>query len=562
MKKKIIYAFLLPLLLVASCGGGGEEQSQETSSTSSELSSSTLSSSEDTGVQMEDDPATNYVFENVDNSRGSMSYEIFTRSFYDANGNGIGDLKGITTNLDYLKRMGIKTLWLTPIHPSPTYHGYDVKDYFDVSKAIGSLEDFDELVEEANNRNIDIMLDMVFNHCSRENQIFIDSYNDFKAGYAGEDSKKDWFNWSETAGGIYNACYNGDRNAWYEARFDSSMPDFNFDCEALRNYIESIMKFWIVDHGVKGFRLDAVKYYYYENTNLNNAVLTWMEEVAHKYDPNFYMVGECWSADTAVNMYHGSKLDSFFRFEGSYEGTTSILNVAKGNIKAERFANTVVKNVNAIHQKNPNGYPSYFLSNHDMNRSIHAFGENENTPKTAASILALLPGTSFMYYGEEIGMLGKRKTSPDDLSDVRRRLPLIWSETDTTGQCIFPESNRQDLNNNTQVKKGIHDREAENFSLLNHYRKAVEIRNKYPFIKHADIVSLVDGLNTDSTKVLAYKLYQGEDYIIVVHNCSDKNMEVTVEGSQIVDSLNVNHKIPVLENGSLKIGAYSTVVIQ
>ena len=137
MKKKIIYAFLLPLLLVASCGGGGEEQSQETSSISSELSSSTLSSSEDTGVQMEADPATNYVFENVDNSRGSMSYEIFTRSFYDANGNGIGDLKGITTNLDYLKRMGIKTLWLTPIHPSPTYHGYDVKDYFDVSFKVG-----------------------------------------------------------------------------------------------------------------------------------------------------------------------------------------------------------------------------------------------------------------------------------------------------------------------------------------------------------------------------------------------------------------------------------------
>ena len=560
---KITKTLVIPLLaigLMSACGGGGGGETS--SDTSSSDTSSSLSSSEDSGVPMADDPATNYVFDNVDNSKGSMSYEIFTRSFYDANGNGIGDLKGITTQLDYLKRMGIKTLWLTPIHPSPTYHGYDVKDYFDVSKALGNLDDFDELVSEAENRNIDIMLDMVFNHCSRENQIFIDSYNDFKAGYDGEGSKKDWFNWSETAGGIYTASYQNDRNAWYEARFDASMPDFNFDCPEVLDYIESIMKFWIVDHGVKGFRLDAVKYYYYENTSKNNAVLTWMEETAHKYDPNFYMVGECWSADTAVNMYHGSKLDSFFRFEGSYEGATSILNVAKGNIKAERFANTVVKNVTAIHQKNPNAYPSYFLSNHDMNRAIHAFGENENTPKTAASILALLPGTSFMYYGEEIGLLGKRKTSPDDLSDVRRRLPLIWSENDKTGQCIFPEANRQDLNNNVQVSLGIFDRENENFSLLNHYRKAIEIRNKYPFIKHADIESLVGQLDTESTKVLAYKLYQGDDYIIVVHNCSPDNMQVSIPGSAIVDSLNVNHKLPELNNGLLKIGAYSTVVIQ
>lgn len=584
MKKKFIYSLLLPLLLISACGGAtsseespssseespssSEETTSSQQSTSESISESTSSEEESSCIAMEDDPATNYPFEMVSNENGSMSYEIFTRSFYDASGNGIGDFDGITYQLDYLKDMGIKTLWLTPIHPSPTYHGYDVKDYFAVSPALGSLDTFDNLVNEANKRNIDIMLDMVFNHCSRENQIFIDSYNDFKmyGNEPVEGSKATWFNWSDTAGGIYNARYQNDSNAWYEARFDSSMPDFNFDNEEVKDYIESIMKFWIVDHGVKGFRLDAVKYYYYENTKLNNEVLTWMEETAHKYDPNFYMVGECWSADGAVNMYHGSKLDSFFRFEGSYQGggngISSITNMAKGSTRANKFADAIVKNVSAIHEKNPDAYPSYFLSNHDMDRSSHAFKDNLDAMKMASSILAFMPGTPFMYYGEEIGMVGKRKTSPDDLSDVKRRLPMVWSENDKTGECIFPESNRQDLNTTDQVDLGVYDRLEENFSLLNHYRYVNQIRNQYPFLKHADITSLVDDLNTESTKVVAFKLYQGDDYIIVVHNCANEPIEVSVDGDEILDQINTTHKIPTLENNLLTLGAYSSVVIK
>lgn len=566
MKKQKLYLSLLTIFLIASCGSGGGESSQIDSSSdlSSSEQSSALPSSSEEAYPLEDDPAENYVFEGIDNAEGSMSYEIFTRSFYDEDGDGTGDFNGITYQLDYLKQMGIKTLWLTPIHPSPTYHGYDVKDYFDVCPDLGTMDDFDNLVKEAGERNIDIMLDMVFNHCSNKNEIFIDSYYDFIYENEAEDSKANWFNWSTSRTSVCAVQYPGDGNAWYEARFDKTMPDFNFDCQAVRDYIEEIMRFWIVDHGVKGFRLDAVKYYYYENTAKNVDVLTWLEETAHKYDPDFYMVGECWSADTAVNKYHDSKLDSFFRFEGSYEGgQTSIINAAKGSSRASTFVDAVVTNVNAIKSRNPKGYPSYFLSNHDMDRSSHAFSINKEAIKMAASILALLPGTPFMYYGEEIGLLGKRVTNPDDMSDARRRLPIIWSETDKTGECAFPEKSRTDLaRNNEQVELGVYDRQAENFSLLNHYRKAIEIRNKYPFLKTARVQSLVADLNTESTKVIAYKIYKGNDYIIVVHNCDKTNLRVHVEGSEIVDQINTSHKIPTYENNELTLGPNSTVVIK
>ena len=542
------------MLLVACQKGGG---------TSSLISSSSEEESipEYVEPKLEADTATDYVLDDVSNADGSMSYEIFVRSFYDANGDGTGDLKGVEAKLPYLSSLGIKTLWLMPIHPSPTYHGYDVTNYYNVASDLGTLDDFDALVAKAEEYHIDIMLDMVFNHCSYSNPYFTQSYNDFKNNYTGEGSKIDWFTWSTSAGGACNHRYGSDSEAWYEARFDGSMPDFNFDCQEVRDEIENIMKFWIVDHHVKGFRLDAVLYYYYQDTDRNNEVLTWLEDTAHKYDPNFYMVGECWQSATVVNSYHKSKIDSLFRFEGSYEGSLNIMNVAKGRSKSSKFIDEVVTNVNAIKTNNPNAYPSYFMSNHDMNRSAHAF-VNENQAKAAASLLAFLPGTSFMYYGEEIGMLGKRITSPDDYSDVRRRLPMVWSETDKTGECAFPEKNRQDLNDNEQVTKGADDRLKENFSVIKHYQKVVNIRNKYSFIKTARVQSLISELNTEFTNVMAYKLFDGNDYIIVVHNFNEQNVQVTVKGSEILDTINTSHQIPTYQNNTLTIGAYSTVIIK
>ncbi|MCR4911629.1 MAG: hypothetical protein K5925_03810 [Bacilli bacterium] len=540
MKIKITKALtILPFLLLSSCSNGAQ-----------------------TIDGLDVDPAKDYVLEDVSNQNGSMSYEIFVRTFYDSDGNGIGDLNGVKAKLPYLSSLGIKTLWLMPIHPSPSYHGYDVRDYYDVNPQFGTLSDFDSLVAEANKLNIDIMLDMVFNHCSNDNQYFIQSYNDFKNNNTDEGSKKDWFSWSDQYDSIHSNKYKTDSKAWYEGRFSSTMPDFNFNNQEVKDEIENIMKFWIVDHGVKGFRLDAVKYYYFENTEKNNEVLTWLEETARKYDSNFYMVGECWDSSSVINKYHESELDSFFRFDFAFGGSTAITKMATSRMDAYTFADDLEYNIDYLKADNPNGYPSFFISNHDQDRATRTY-DNENQEKAAASLLALLPGTSFMYYGEEIGLLGRRITSPkDDASDARRRLPMVWSETDKTGECVFPESDRQDLNNNEQVKKGVNDRLNESFSLVKHYQKAINIRNKYPFIKQAKVTSLVEDLEADSDYVLAYKLYSGNDYIIVVHNFSEKVQTVSIEGSEITDSINTTHLIPKFKDNKLTLGGYSTVVIK
>ncbi len=556
MKNRYLGLIFISCMLLGACTKPANNVSSSGSPSEDE------SSEVDDEPKLEKDTAVDYALDNAStNMDGSMSYEIFPRSFYDANGDGTGDLKGIEQKIPYLADLGIKTIWLTPIHPSPTYHGYDVNDYYSVASDLGTLDDFDSLVATAESHHIDIMLDMVFNHCASTNPWFVQSYNDFKNGNTGEGSKVNWFTWSNTAGGACNVKYGNDTTAWYEGRFGASMPDFNFDCQEVRDEIENIMKFWIVDHKVKGFRLDAVLYYYYQDTNKNNAILTWLEETAHKYNPDFYMVGECWQSASVVNSYHKSKLDSFFRFEGSYEGALNIMNVAKGRSKSSKFVDEMVTNINVIKTYNPDAYPSYFMSNHDMNRSAHAF-LNENQAKAAASLLAFLPGTSFMYYGEEIGLLGKRVTSPDDLSDARRRLPMIWSENDKTGECVFPERNRQDLAKNEQVTKGVNDRLAENYSVLKHYRKAINIRNKYSFIKQARVASLISELNTELTSVMAYKLYLDSEYIIVVHNFNEKNVEVTVNATEIVDSINTSQLIPEFSNNKLTIGAYSTVIMK
>ena len=496
-----------------------------------------------------------YTFDkDVTNENGSMSYEIFVRSFYDSDGDGIGDLNGVKEKIPYLYDLGIKTVWLMPIHPSPSYHGYDVSNYYGVHKDYGTLADFDALVATAKEYNIDIMLDMVFNHCSTYNSYFNDSYQDYKNGNTGENSKADWFNWSTTSG---NYQYGG---LWYEARFDKGMPDFNLNSEGVRNEIENIMKFWIKDHGVKGFRLDAVLYYYYQQSAPNVEFLTWLETTAHKYDENFYMVGECWATDGTLNGYTKSTLDSFFRFGNATGGENSMINIAKGGGKASTFANNIAANEATTKANNPNGYSSYFLSNHDQDRISKNFNEVQN--KCAASLLCLMPGTPFMYYGEEIQLVGKRETSPDDLSDVRRRLPMIWSKKDKTGECAFPETKRQDLDDTEQVKEGVDDQLKKGYSLLNHYKKVINIRNKYPFLKHGIFTSMVKNLETDFNWMLAYKIALGDEYIIAVHNFSDQKMTVTAPGSEILDEINTSKVAPKLNNGKLTLGAYSSVVMR
>ncbi len=513
---------------------------------------------DDDPIKLKKDSASDYTYVESSNKDGSMNYEIFVRSFYDSNGDGIGDLNGVKEKLPYLADMGYKSLWLMPIFRSPSYHGYDVVDYYTVNSDYGTMEDFDSLVNEAKKYNIDIVLDMVFNHCSILSPYFQQSLADYKSGKTGSDSKADWFNYS--ASSTKPDGYNTYQGVNYESRFSDSMPDFNLDSEGVRNELENITKFWI-EHGVKGFRLDAVLYYYYNVTNKNVEFLNWLADTAHKYDEDFYMVGEAWSSDGAINPYFKSKCDSFFGFSLAAGGDSSCINIIKGYGRADIMSENIESVERTRKNYNKDSYTSYFLSNHDQDR-ISKYFDDENICKSACTFYSLLPGTSYTYYGEEIALKGTRITNPDDQSDVRRRLPMIWSESDKTGECAFPESDKKHLSKNEQVIKGVNDLQKEKFSLTNHYKMMIHLRNKYSWIKHAKYTDLTSVLDTEEYSAMAYSLDYEGNRIIVVHNFSSHNMELVSPGEKIVEQINTMHRIPELSDGKLRLAAHSSVILQ
>lgn len=570
-KKSLLVLGTLFSLLLSACGGGTPSSSAESSSSSESSSSESSSGNPHDEIVLEKDLNPNYQFDNtVTNVNGSASYEIFVRSFYDADGDGIGDFKGIEKKVPYLADLGVKTLWLMPIHPSTTYHGYEVDDYYGVHSDFGTMDDFDSMVKEARKYNIDIMIDMVINHSSKRISWFEQSYQDYKNKKTGEDSYADYYIWSDNSKGSGKAKY---KDLWYQypTVFVSSMPKLNLASEKLKNEIENITKHWI-NHGVKGFRLDAAMYYYGSASTASNAeFLTWLEETAHKYDPEFYMVSEVWSSGSTVLSYYQSKCDSFFTFDASFQSSEGISDTSFSKILgatwgrpysgvSQKWLKATEKYERKLKEANPNGYSSYFLTNHDGDR-LSTFYRDEPA-KLAASVYMLMPGTPFMYYGEEIGLLGKRITSPEDGTDVRRRLPLIWSKEDKTGQCVFPEPTRKDLDDGKQVELGINDQLEIGYSQLNHYKKLINIRNKYPLFKQAKFTSMYDQLEKEDNYVAAYKLSVGDDYIIVVHNLNPYNVTMKAPGTEIIEEINTIQLKPSLKDGVLGLGGYSTVIMR
>ena len=514
-------------------------------------------------VQLKAYEEENYKFDSsVTNANGSVCYEIFVRSFYDTNNDGIGDFNGVTAKLPYLKDLGVKTLWLMPIMPSPSYHGYDVADYYGVNPDYGTMSDFDNLLAEAKKYNIDIMIDIVFNHSSTQNPWFRQSYEDYVSNNTSLDSKADWYCWIDHYQTGYS-IYSGSKGIYYESRFDHSMPDLNTQNEAVRAEMLKILKYW-VEKGVDGFRFDAVKYFDFNNTKYNVEFMTYLHDEIVKDYPGIYFVGECWDGITVINDYYKSTFESFFTFGSSLDGNgdASIVGQVKTLTSANSFASTIENRERIMKENNPNAYSSYFLSNHDMDRASNSL-TNENA-KLAASLYLLLPGTPYMYYGEEIELMGKRKTAPEDASDARRRLPMIWSMTDKEGECGFPEPHRVDLMTNEQVKLGVSEQMDKNYSLWNHYKKVIEIRNKYPFIKNSVFTNMTKQIDTKLDNILAYELSYGDESIIVIHNFENANASVDLSKigvSSILDEVSVSRQYPELSNNILKIGKWSTVIL-
>ncbi len=472
----------------------------------------------------------------ISNENGSVYYEIFVGSFYDSNQDGIGDLQGIIHQLPYLESLGIKGVWLTPIHPSPTYHKYDVMDYRDIDPQFGSMSDFDQLVSEAKEKNIDLLLDLVINHTSDQHPWFIEAKkNQLNGTCDQEDSKCDYYNFTETK---QNHSEKIQDNLYYEASFTGNMPDLNLDNPKVRDEIYSIVKFWM-EKGIKGFRLDA-SLHYYGSTGPNVEFLSWLNDKVKQLNPDSFVVAEVWTDEVMIQNHYESQLDSFFNFTAS--STDGKIVKAIRNQNGASLARWMMDYNQEIKAINPTAIDTVFLSNHDQGRSGAYFGNDIEKTKLMASILLLSSGRPFIYYGEEIGMFGSG-------DDPNKRLPMVWGEDE--GMCQNPPG----VNYNSKFSSSVKDQSQKEGSLLEHYRQVISIRNQYPVFEWGknDAIDL-------SNEALYAMVHQEEGLqVLVVHNLSSDPQLFEVESSILK-----MHSIGEVKQSeaTIELAPYASVVLE
>jgi alpha-amylase len=452
--------------------------------------------------------------------RNSVFYEIFVRSYCDSNGDGIGDFNGIASKLDYLQSLGITGIWLMPINPSPSYHGYDVLDYYLVNPQYGSMDDFKNLLAEAHKRGIRVIIDLVLNHTSSQHPFFVDANSNPQSAH------RDWYIWSDSNPGSH--WYSG-TTGFYYAFFGSDMPDLNYKNPDVTAEMYKVVRFWLKDVGIDGFRLDAVKDLIEEGAKLEDtqSTHTWLRNFYTMYkaeNPQAYTVGEVFGAGAfAAKGYTGDQLDQIFSFEMSDGISGSALGGSNTGINSA---------ITFALQDMPGGEYATFLSNHDENRIMSTLGGNLGKAKVAASLLLTSPGTPFIYYGEEIGMEGEK---PDE----NIRLPMQWSEADNAGFTTgvswrAPAANYQQAN--------VADETNDPNSLLLYYRDLILIRNQHPALRTGSISSVT---TTNRGVYAALRVSDKETILIIVNLTKNPIKDYTLslpaaslrDGTYQVDSL-------------------------
>lgn len=485
-------------------------------------------------------------------------YEIFVYSFYDSDGDGIGDLNGVTQKLDYIQDMGFNGIWLMPIMQSPTYHKYDVTNYYEIDNEYGTIDDFKNLVEECHKRGIRVVIDFVMNHTSSSHQWFLDACAYLRQLPEGAEPDLsecpyvDYYHFSrEQLSGDYYAVNGSDW--YYEGVFWSEMPDLNLSSEVLRTEMEAAAKYWI-DLGVDGFRMDAAMHFEENDTTFNTEVLNWLYSYCKGLDDDFYMVSEVWANKVTIANYYASGTPSMFNFDVA-DAEGKLIKAARGTYKAASFVESMVSYQNDYSQKNEEFIDAPFIANHDMGRVANSLMKNENDMKMACGLLMMMNGSPFVYYGEEIGM------SSSGQKDENKRLPMIWSDTDTTGMTKGPADADKDIQS---AFAGVEEQLKDSHSILNYYKRAIRLRNENPEIARGEI-SIVEAL-TDGNQAAITKTYE-ESTIGIVYNTSDEEMSVELSGTELEKMeirgwLTLNNEVITLNSGVLVMPAQSICILK
>ncbi len=432
-------------------------------------------------------------------------YQIFVRSFADSNGDGIGDINGITQKLDYLSQLGITGIWLTPVNPSPTYHKYDVTNYLDIDPEYGTIQDFKNMVEEAHKRNIKVLMDFVVNHSSSEHPWF-------RASCAGHPKYKDYYVWSDTAttqGWYYNPLNPSKK---YYAFFWERMPDLNMDNKDVRNEIVNAAKFWLTETKIDGFRLDAAQHIYEPNEVVeNNEWWTYFRNELTKVKPDLFLLGEIWNKDSIVATYLKTSLNATFNFEISW-----LINGSVQNKDADNFVNKI-NNIRKLYSSyNPNYTDATFISNHDQDRYMSTFKNNPAKAIQAFAMLMTLPGMPFLYYGEEIGMRGI-------FPDHYRREVFPWgikNKFNTTWQTSIHSTHPE--------VRTLEEQMQDKNSLYHQYKQLIQLRKASLILQNGDFIETK--IVAKQKSVIAFERNLNGKKIVAIFYTGDNDLSVNFNG--------------------------------
>lgn len=484
-----------------------------------------------------------------------VKYEIFVLAFADGNDDGKGDLKGLTEKLEYVQELGINGIWLMPIMPSPSYHKYDVSDYKNIHPDYGTLEDFKKMTEEAHKRGIHVIIDLVLNHTSSNHPWFESAmkgkdspYRDYYV-WADKDSIQDQISKKKITLDSDNIRQwhevNGDSTAeHYYGFFSSQMPDLNFDNQKVRDEMVDVALFWIEEMNVDGFRFDAARHIYPDDRAYDSYQFwQWYRKELIKIKPDIYMVGEVYSTDRNEVSPYAKGLPALFNFDlGS-----NVISIINTGVDTLQLIPNYVEQIDFFKSSNPEFLDAPILTNHDQNRLMSQLGNDSGKAKVAASILLTLPGTPYVYYGEELGMRG---TKPDEFI----REPFLWGDEKLTTRWITPKFNLKD--SVTDVK----GQNSQRGSLLNHYKKLIAYRNSSKPLTFGSIESL----NDLPKSVIALKRSFDSETVIIFHNISGKEVKLELPAglAQFKEVEFTSDDYTTLKENELVLPAYATIILK
>ncbi|MBP8849691.1 MAG: alpha-glucosidase [Breznakibacter sp.] len=483
--------------------------------------------------------------------KSAVFYQIYPRSFYDTNSDGIGDLQGIIQKLDYLVYLGINAIWISPIYQSPMFDfGYDISNYKAIDKVFGDLNDFKQLLAEAHKRNIRIVMDLIMNHTSHKHKWFLESSS------AISNPKRDWYiwrpsnnktlpnNWKSVFGGS-GWQYHAESGEYYYHSFLKEQPDLNWRNEELQETFFNEVRFWL-ELGVDGFRLDVLNFIikdkhfrnnpqplyiplfhqhkYTRNRPKSHKIIEKLRQLIDSY-PQRMLVAEIYLPPPGDSKIVGNYLGN--GENGVHLAFDFSLIFARWG--ANSYAKCIQKSLDHIPQ---NGWPTLVLSNHDLLRSINRLGfrtHQTERAKIEAILLLTLRGTPFLYYGEEIGMKNKRIPYPHIQDPIgkkwwplfsgrdKARTPMQWNSSKNGG---FSDAKPWLPVNNDFSSLNVEEQLNDPSSLLNHYKKLIAIRNEYKALAfgYLKIISTTDNI------LIYNRLFHNHKAVIILNFSSRRKI--------------------------------------